>query len=137
MAKMSERSKRRGTTMVEAAVVFPLLVILTLALIEYGWLFINMQNTTNATRHGARMAVTPDETSAEVIAAVQAMMARTRLGDTGYTISITPSDVSSAERGDTIRVTVTVPYESLNLTGMPLPLPENLQASVSMAKEGP
>ena len=137
MAKMSERSGRRGTTMVEAAVVFPLLVILTLALIEYGWLFINMQNTTNATRHGARMAVTPDETSGEVIAAVQAMMARTRLGDTGYTISITPSDVSSADRGDTIRVTVTVPYGSLNLTGMPLPLPENLQATVSMAKEGP
>jgi len=137
MAKMSERSKRRGAAMVEAAIVFPLLVLLTLALIEYGWLFINIQNTTSATRHGARMAVTPDETSAEVIAAVKAMMDRTRMGDTGYTISIVPSDVSSVDRGDTIKVTVTVPYGSLNLTGMPLPLPENLQATVSMAKEGP
>ena len=137
MAKMSERSRRRGTAMVEAAVVFPLLVLLTLALIEYGWLFLNMQDTTNATRHGVRMAVTPDATSGEVIAAVQDIMARTRMGDTGYTISINPSDVSSVETGDTVRVDITVPYESLNLTGMPLPLPEDLHASVSMAKEGP
>jgi hypothetical protein len=39
--------------------------------------------------------------------------------------------------GDTFTVTVTIPYERIGL-GMPLvPVPDQLQASSSMAKEGP
>ena len=45
--------------MVEAAIVFPILLMLTLGAIEYGWLFLNAQQVTNAARQGARIAILP------------------------------------------------------------------------------
>lgn len=137
MASLNKNQARRGTTTVEAAIVFPFLVLLTFALIEYGWLFLNVQQTTNAARHGARLAVTPDATAAEIQNAISELLTRAGLAGSGFAVSITPSDFEDVPVGQAIKVEVTVPYEDFRISSLPLPLPATLRASVSMAKEGP
>ena len=74
MVYVRKHCRRKGVALLEAALVFPLLLLLTLALIEYGWLFMKIQQTTNAARHGLRAAVVPDATTAEAHAAVATLM---------------------------------------------------------------
>jgi Flp pilus assembly protein TadG len=123
--------------LVEAALVFPLLLLLTLGLLEYGWMFLHAQRITNAARHGARLGVLPDATNAEVEAAIAALMDAGGMAGSGYTVTFSPADVAFPAPGEALTVTINVLYENVDL-GMPLlPLPTNLEASVSMAKEGP
>ncbi len=121
----------------EAALVFPLLLLLTVGLLEYGWMFLQYQRITNAARHGARLGVLPDATNADVEAAISALMDAGGLVGSGYTVTFSPANVASPEPGEALSVTINVLYENIDL-GMPMvPLPTNLEASVSMAKEGP
>lgn len=126
---------RRGAAIVEAAIVFPLLVVLTLAVIEYGWMFMQIHHVTNAARHGARMAAKSTASEDEASSSVAAILNEAGLGNSGYEVQFT----SAASSGDTLRVEVVVPYEGhLDITGVPFfPVPTNLRAAVSMAKEGP
>ena len=133
-----KRRRVRGVTAVEAALVFPLLLLLTFGLIEYGWLFGKMQQTTNAARQGARVAILPSSTNSTVLASVSDIMTIGGMEASGYTVTITPADVSLPSAGEAIKVEVSVPYDSISLMRLPfLPVPENLKASVSMSKEGP
>lgn len=134
---MRTNRRGRGVTTVEAAVVLPLMIMLTFAMIEYGWIFLCAQQTTNAARHGARVAVTADANTVGVLYEISGMMGKAGLGNSGYTCSILPSNVEQVPPGDAVTVELTVPCEAITITGIPLPLPENLHASVSMAKEGP
>ena len=118
--------------------VFSLLLLLTLGIIEYSWLFLKTEETTNAARRGVRLAVRPNATSAEVLTAVDAFMTSSNLDDSGYQVTITPSDISAAAAGDIVTVSITLPYSNVAITGSPIvATPENVEASVSMAKEGP
>jgi Flp pilus assembly protein TadG len=138
MISKKQRRKRKGVVTVEAALVFSLLLLLTLGIIEYGWLFLKTEEATNAARRGVRLAVKPDVTSEEVLTAVDGFMASSNLGDSGYQVAVTPSDVSAAGVGDIVTVSITLPYSNVSITGAPLvPTPQNVEASVSMAKEGP
>ena len=111
------------------------MLLLTFGAIEYGWTFIKAQQITNAARHAARVAVTPDATTADVEGAAAALMAASGIG--GYQLTM-PVNVEEASLGDTVTVTIQVPYANVGLGGPTLlPLPNELHASTSMAKEGP
>lgn len=134
---MRGRFRRRGLVLVEAALVFPLLLLLTVGLLEYGWMFLQYQRITNAARHGARLGVLPDATNAEVEAAIAALMDAGGMAGSGYTVTFSPADIAFPQPGETLRVTINVLYENIDL-GMPLvPLPTNLEASATFSKEGP
>jgi len=132
-------NRKRGQVLIEAALVFPILLLLTFGLIEYGWLFLRMESISNAARSGARLAVTPDTNSTEVIAAIDSRMASAGMADSGYIITLTPSDISSLEPGEVLTVRIVVPnYADISLTGAPLiPVPDKIERYVAMAKEGP
>lgn len=122
----------------ETAIILPLLILMTFGLIEYGWIFIKVEQVTNAARHGARLAARPDSTNAQILAEINAMMADAGLAGSGYTINFSPADVASPVTGQLVAVTVSLVYDNIALTGMPIiPVPENLKATVAMAKEGP
>lgn len=131
--------KSRGVVTIEAALVFPILLLLTFGMIEYGWLFLRMETMTNASRRGARVAAMPDATSGEVNAVIDDIMDASGINVTNYQVTISPSDISSLNPGDPITVNVTVPdYDSISLTGSPLlPVPQQIQAEMTIAKEGP
>lgn len=138
MARLKMRESRRGTATLETALALPFLLLLTFALIEYGWLFLRAQEITNGARQGARTAVLPDATNADVQASISAVM--DAAGIVGYLVTLSPGDVhdTNLHPGAPVTVTITVPYVCIRLMGLPwVPVPQDLRASVSMAKEGP
>ncbi len=140
VAIWARRRRRRadGVVTVEAALIVPILLLLTFGMIEYGWLFLKSQEITNAARRGVRVAIRADATTGEVTTAIGDALSVAGLGGSGYQVTITPSDVAGAATGDVIAVQITLPYDGVALMGTSLvPTPANIQASVSMAKEGP
>ncbi len=131
------RLRYRGTAVVEAALVFPLLLLLTMGAIEYGWLFLKAQHTTNAARQGARLAIRPDVTTPEVLTLIDRLMAEGGLADSGYIVNLMP-DPTTVGAGDPLKVEIKVPSAGIVIIDASfLPVPEWLRASVTMTKEGP
>jgi Flp pilus assembly protein TadG len=138
VVKIQEKTRYRGLATVEAALVFPLLLLLTLGAIEYGWLFLKAQEITNAARNGARVAIRADATTQDVINVIDSLMMAAGMDGSGYAVQIIPGDVSSPAVGDAVNVQVTVPCANIIIIDTPLlPTPVSLGASVAMAKEGP
>jgi Flp pilus assembly protein TadG len=125
-----------GLAAVEAALLLPLVCLMLFGMIEYGWIFLKAQELNSAAREGARMAIIQSATSAEVIAKCDAMMADAGLGGSGYTLTLSPADISTLTPGQTLSVSITVPFSNIELIGMPsLLVPTTIGGSTSMAKE--
>ncbi len=126
------RRRRRGTAIVEFAVVLPLLLLLLFGIVEFGWLFLIRQTLVNAAREGCRVAVLKTATDEDVAARVREVMAP--LGfDEGAIWSFTTSPI-----GDTVQwVQVSTSVDAVALTGT-LVVPEGmmLEGQSSMRKEG-
>lgn len=143
MSRLSIQSEKpryryRGTAVVEAALVFPVLLLLTMGAIEYGWLFLKAQQITNASRQAARLAIRPDSTNADVLANIDFLMTGAGMGDSGYSVNLTPADISLPGVGEIIEVEITAPCANLVLIDAGfLPVPANIGATVVMTKEGP
>jgi Flp pilus assembly protein TadG len=127
---------RNGTTTVEAAIVLPIVLLVTFGALKYGWLFLKSQQITNATRQAARLAIRPGERTAEVTTDITTQMDAANIS--GYTVTLTPGDVNPAV-GEQITVQITVPIANVDILPMPgfIPAPESLSATVTMSKEGP
>jgi Flp pilus assembly protein TadG len=139
MAAVRNKRANSGVTVLETALVLPILLTVLLGVFEYGWYFIAATDVTAASRAGARQAILPDATSDQVRATVRQVLANYHLEATSYTVTLTPSDVSTAASGSTVAVQVVVPYkDSVSLTNSSLiPVPVNITSITSMAKEGP
>lgn len=134
MADAVKPSVKRGVALVEVAITLLLLLLLTFALMEYGWLFLKIHQVSDAARQGARLAILPDSTDADVENRVKSAMTAAGLGASGYTITLTPA----TNVGDPVSVDIDVLYSKIALTQVPLvPVPVHIHASVCMAKEGP
>ncbi len=130
---------RRGVSLVEMALVLPLLLLLSFGIIEYGWMFLKAEQISNAARSGARYAVTPGVNSVAQVTGSGSpavnILTLANIPVTSSTISV-PTGVTPGT-GNPVTVQVSVPYSSLALTGLSLiPTPLTLSASVTMAKEG-
>jgi hypothetical protein len=68
MSALTRRLRQeRGAELIEFALVFPLLLMVVLAMVDFGFMFQRMEVVTNAAREGARLAVLPgyDQTDVE------------------------------------------------------------------------
>lgn len=130
----SSRRRSAGIASLEFVIIMPVLLILLFGVMEYGWMLAKSGEIVNAAREGAREGARADATNGDINAVVDARLADAGIG--GYTTTIT----NAAAVGDPVTVQITVPYDggNLELIGFFLiPVPNSLQASVSMAKEGP
>ncbi|MHC4387076.1 MAG: TadE family protein [Planctomycetota bacterium] len=133
-----KQNRYRGLATVEAAIVFPLLLILTLGAIEYGWMFLKAQQITNAARQAARIAIRPDSSNTDVLNQIDTLMTSAEMEGSGYAVTFTPADISTLAVGDHLEIQVSVPWANIGLMNIPLlPAPASIGASVAMAKEGP
>ncbi len=131
----ARRPRRRGLAMVETAIVLPLILLLTMGLLEYGWMFLVSGYINNASRQGARVGSTANASGADVVNAVADAMARAGLDDVDYEVSRTWSEVPGVSVGPMLTITVTVQYADVGL-GMPLvPTPERLVSTTTMLSE--
>jgi Flp pilus assembly protein TadG len=134
MALLKSPRRKRGLAILEMALILPLLFLLVMGVIEYGWLFFKNQQVAAAARTACRFGITAPATTAETLAMCDTLMTQANLGSSGYTKTSTPCEVLA---GTFVTVTITVPYSNIKLTGFPLPLPTNLVGATTMAKEGP
>ncbi len=138
MARLLIPSRHRGVILMEAAIVLLMLVFLTFGAMEYGWIFTKEGEIHNAVQQGARVGIRAYATSADVTSAVQELMDRAHLSGSGYTITITPGDITTLDKGEYLTVEVSVPYSNIALTGFSLiPVPTALHGAMTMAREGP
>ena len=128
------QQSRRGVAAVEFAIVAPLFFLLVLGCIELGRALMVQQILTNASRTGARVAVTLSGTEASAVAAASDFAAGASVG--GIDVTVTPNP-TSASAGDMVSVTVTVPFA--DVTWIPAPWfmgGKTLTATSVMRKEG-
>jgi Flp pilus assembly protein TadG len=139
-----KESRSRGAAAVEAALVLPILLLVSFGAIKYGWLFLRAQQITNAARYGARVAVRAsifysDENDNDVTTAIANLMTAAGMGTSGYVVTITCSNGNWYESpvGQDITVEVSVPGANVDIMDVPLfPDVGDIGASVTMAKEG-
>jgi Flp pilus assembly protein TadG len=126
------RFRQRGAAAVEFALVLPVLLLIVLGTVDWGWFFYVSQVVTNAAREGARVgSLTPiggSDATAELEAEATSKQYLDGAGLTGATID-------ALTVGNGIQVTVTYPAGSL--TGF-LPLkslmPANTKAVAQMRR---
>src|ERR1043165_5683314 len=94
MAALNRNKYRSGAALVELAIALPILLLLTLGLIEYGWVFLRVSQINQAARQGVRVAVRPDATEDSITSNVSSMMTQAGLGNSGY--QLTHTDIGVA-----------------------------------------
>ena len=151
MTRSNRIKSERGTALIEAALTIPLLLLISVAIFEFGRAFETWQIMTNAAREGARVAVLPGATNAMVTARVQdylrvglsdAEASRASIGLNSQSISLNP-DGSMTAAGS--RVVVSLPFEFMVLNGVAqlvvngstLGQPITLTTSAVMRNEAP
>jgi Flp pilus assembly protein TadG len=101
---------RKGQSLVEAAIIMPVMLLLIMGIIDFGLLFNNYILISNAAREGARKAAL-GETDVQIVQSIQNMT--TTLDLSNLEISIAPPDGS---RGHGADVTVSIHYRSRLIT---------------------
>jgi Flp pilus assembly protein TadG len=112
--KRIQIKNERGQTMTEFALVLPVLALILFAVIQFGIVFNNYVQLTDATRAGARKAAVSRQTSdpsGTAVAAVRASAKDLKQSDLNVTVS------STWQPTEDVSVTATYPY-SISLLGM-------------------
>ncbi len=107
------RYVRRAAAVVEMAVVTPILVMMTLGILELGYSLMVRHTVAMAAREAAREASLPDVTIGDVQGKVDRAMAAAGLS--GYTT--TTNLTTLAENEDEVWVRVAIPFNRAALTG--------------------
>jgi Flp pilus assembly protein TadG len=111
--RMTRRGAGRenGTVLIETALVLPMLLLVCVAIFEFGRAFQTWQVLTNAAREGARIAVLPGKTDAMVTSRVQTYL---QAGQLEYanstTVTIDRNTTVSTGTGTAAASAVTVAY---------------------------
>ncbi|HSW46850.1 MAG TPA: TadE/TadG family type IV pilus assembly protein [Phycisphaerae bacterium] len=113
------RTARRGGAVVEMAVVSPLLLMMLLGMIEFGYVFMMQQSMTNAVREATRVATLPGATDADIQNRLVGALAPTGLNVTPGMIQITRATIQNP----VVSVRLQVPYSRVTLLGV---LPSSL-----------
>jgi Flp pilus assembly protein TadG len=120
--------RTEGTSAIEFGLVLPLLMVISLGIIDYGHIYFVNLSMTNAAREGARVGVTR---SAEEAQAAAEQAAAAYLAQAGVSASVDATTPTDAD--PTVVVTITLdPFEPL--VGF-VPTPSRLRASASMRWE--
>lgn len=117
MTRLGRRAVReeRGTALIETALTFPLVLLLSISVFEFGRAFQHWQIMTNAAREGARLAVLPGTSDEDVSARVQAYLEAGRLAapDTA-TVAVTRNDeiaIGADATASASTVRISYPFE--------------------------
>lgn len=103
--------RKRGQALVEFALVLPLLLILTMMIIQYGIIFNTTIGLTNLSREGARFAATAPGSDSLIKTRIQNVLPpNIRYSD--LTITISPSETSDDRKtGSRALITVQISYD--------------------------
>ena len=136
------RNGEQGQALIEMAIALPLLLLVTMAAVEFGRAYQHWQVLTNAAREGARMAVLPGITDANVKDRVTTYMTSGQLSTpAAATITVTRNTALAAGTASTVVVDypftfiVLQPVAQLVAGGKPVGEPLTMRASAMMRNE--
>jgi len=134
MQMRREKTCCRGLEIIEVAIVFPIILLITLGVIHFAWLFLRAHQITSAARDGARLAALEGanwgEVQAHILDSLQTM------GISGCTVGHSEQSVAGH---NCVTVQITVPGQNvalLDLSVFNVLTPDYLRGTVTMAKEG-
>lgn len=124
----------------EFAIIAPVFVTLILGMIEFGRVMMVEEILTNAAREGCRIGVLPGTTTGDVTTTVNNYLTNSSVPSSSATTSVYVNggvaSPSTAVAGDQIKVTISLPFNSVSWLPVPLFMGgKNLTASVVMRKE--
>jgi hypothetical protein len=123
--------------MVETAIVLSLFFLLVLAAIELSRLGLTSQLLSSAANSGCRVAVINGHTQNDVVSTVQTVLTGGGIGSS-YTMVTSPSDVTTTHLGDSITVTISVPFSKVSWLSTPLFLGSTtITSSATLSSERP
>ena len=131
---------RRGTEILEAAFVFPFLLLFVFGTVEYGYYFHVQHTCAGAAREGARAAIPPGTSDSDVTTAVETIMSGAGFSgrySSAIQINGATGAVEDAVSGDSITVVVTCSWGTVGVS--PLNLIGNstdVIGTATMRKEG-
>jgi Flp pilus assembly protein TadG len=132
--KRGRRQSRRGAAVTEFAVVAPVFFLMVVGFLEFGRALMVQQVLINASRVGARQAITTAATTSSVEDLVEDYTAGVAVPS--VVIAVSP-DPAAANPGDTITVTTSVAFSEVSWMAAPWFLGDTtLTASSKMRKEG-
>ena len=139
--KLAARKRRTqaGTTVVEATIVFPLMLLLVFAIGEFGVSFTRWNSLTNAVREGARAGVV---FRSPCDAGPVTTLVETTVANFASSSGIDPADITTTVAGactgtgTQLTVTATVPYDYIALDALAALAPStSLRARTVMRNE--
>ena len=104
-----------GASVLEMALVLPILLMLSFGVVDYGYFFYVKNTVQGAAQAGVRAAIPSSATNSGVNAVITNMMSAAGLQNSGYTVTFNPTDVSTASAGSTVTVTITVTWGNVGL----------------------
>jgi Flp pilus assembly protein TadG len=117
----SRRSADDGAALFEFAIVMPMIVLLVLGVIEFGWLFAQMNQVRHMSQEGARWGAVShpdiDGDGLEDWADIEARACGASNLPGGTTVTVTGSE-GTGGKGDTATITVTANVQSLTNLGL-------------------
>lgn len=111
------RATRRGAAMVEMAMVLPVFTVLLLGIVEFGRAFMVYEMVVAAAREGARKAVIPEKSEADVLESISKIVTGGGMSMSKFTVTVyvngQAAALSTASRGDEIRVALSIPFKEV------------------------
>jgi Flp pilus assembly protein TadG len=107
------RRNERGAALIETAITIPIILLISVAIFEFGRAYQTWQVLTNAAREGARVAILTDKTGADIQAAVTTYMRTGGLPDNGVVVNVDREVAMGANTGS--RVTINYPFQFIVL----------------------
>ena len=133
---------QRGAALIETAITIPLVLLVSVSIFEFGRAYQTWQVLTNAAREGARIAVLPDYTDAQVTSTVRTYLTSGRLSNPNAASIIVVRNVPFGTTTAS-RITVNYPFQFIVLnpvarlvrSGSAVGTPLTMQSSALMRNE--
>lgn len=113
------RGSGRGQSIVEFALVLPVLLLLIMGALDFARAISVLQIVTNAAREGARAGIIPTNTAATVTATVNVYLAGAGQANCNTVVGLTAGNAGVA--GDPVTVAVNCPFQTITFNLIPIP----------------
>ena len=112
---MNRLRNQKGAALLETAITLPLVLLVCVSIFEFGRAYQTWQVLTNAAREGARVAILPESTDAQVTSAVKAYMQGGQLPSFASANVSVERTVPFAVSNTASRVTISYPFNFMVL----------------------
>ena len=125
----------------QMALILPLLLMLTFGAVDFGYFFFVKNTLVGAAQAGVRAAIPQAALNSDVSTAVNNVMQSAGISSSNYTVTVSPSDITTATPQTKINVIVSTTWGQVGFNSLSLPYggissSKAISGSASMIKEG-